>query len=450
MGLSARHVENIAPAAAGGPPVADARNRDKILMLGATVARMGLNLLTFVLLARYLGPQPFGVIATALSYATLVSLVSDFGFAVSTLRAASGAPERAGVFVREALTVKAAIMAALTVPASVVAIIWVPLAWLPIYALALVGAGAYSAAELSLVTVRAARRFDLEAKLVVVGSGLMLAILGGVVWLTRDLTAAAIAVAGTRLLYLLVNLIAVRKLLFKGSGEGGLGTRMAMRARQSLSYAVDSVLTNLSSQIDVLVFGALLSAHAIGIYQSGARLVQAILPFAVVLSTVYLPTLSAAAAAGDRGAFARNARRLNREFAALALVGGLGFAFVGPLATGLVYGPAYAELDPLWGGFGAFATVRLVSASYGIQLAALGKIGYRIAAQLVAIVAFGLATMLVLPRYGVAATSWLLAVSSMPAQLVLAYALWRSNFGVAALMVTLVVPASAIAVIASF
>ena len=44
--------------------------------------------------------------------------------------------------------------------------------------------------------------------------------------------------------------------------------------RDSSSYAADNLLTTLSTQIDVLLFGTVLTLHDMGVYQSGARLVQ--------------------------------------------------------------------------------------------------------------------------------------------------------------------------------
>lgn len=408
--------EGAAVAVAG---VADARHRDKVLMLGATAARMAVGLLTFVILARFLGPASFGVVATAMAYSAFAALVSDWGLGVSALREAAARPHDTGAILAEALRLKAVLAMALTAVSAVVAVAVLPASRLPVYAVVHVGALAYSFAELNLVGARALRRFDREAKLVVTGSAMMLLGLGGVTALTRDPLAAAFAFAVTRLLYLALTGWALRDLLRAPAEQRPLLPRLRTRLRTSTSYAVDGILTNLSAQVDLLVFGALLSAQAMGIYQAGARLVGVILPFAAVLSTVYLPTLAAAAAAGDRASFGRNARRLNLEFAGLAAIAGLGFAFVGPVVTHVVYGPRYAALNSLWLGFGVFATLRLLASAYGITLAAAGAIRIRIVSSLVSVGAFFVATIFYLPRYGLNSSSWLLAWSAVPSIIIL-------------------------------
>jgi O-antigen/teichoic acid export membrane protein len=176
--------------------------------------------------------------------------------------------------------------------------------------------------------------------------------------------------------------------------------------------------------------------HDMGIYQAGARLVQAILPFAMILSTVYMPTLSAAAIQGDDERFCRNSRRINLEFAALAVIGGLGFAFVGPLVTHIIYGPSYAPLSPLWTGFAIFVALRLMASSFGIQLSAIGFVRVRIAASVVSIGIFCAATPLLVPHYGLAATSWMLALSGLPSFLILGGRLARDRRSAASVLTT--------------
>jgi O-antigen/teichoic acid export membrane protein len=416
-------------APAGPAPAATGvANRHKLMMLIATAARMAVGLLTFIILARFLGPRPFGVIATAMAYTGFVSLLSDFGFSISALRKASADPDRAGEIVGDGLVVKLILTTLVTLVGGGITLAVLPAAWLPVYAVVHVGTVAYSYADLTLVIARAKRRFDIEAKLVIISSLLMLAILGGITALTRDLMTAAIAFAGTRLLYLVLTLVVVGRWLGPiGSLRRDVATVVAT-IRGSASYAIDSILTNLSSQIDVLLFGALLSAYEMGVYQAGARLVQVIMPFAVVLSTVYMPALSAAAINGDAAQFRKSAKRLNLEFTALAIVAGLAFALVGPILTHVIYGNRYDALLSLWNGFGAFAILRLTAASYGIQLAALAHIRTRIAAQIVSILVFVVAAFGVLPRTGgLPLTSTLLAVSALPGTLVLAGSLIRDR-----------------------
>lgn len=386
-------------------------NRHKLMMLAATAGRMGVGLLTFILLARYLGPEKFGVIATALAYATFFCVVTDYGLAISAIRNASARQEEASNVVSDALSTKLVLTAAAVLVGAILLVLIVPADRIGIFALVFFGASAYSYGDLAMVALRARRRFEVEAAIVLSSAVLMLVITGGVAAATRSLGWSAVAFAVSRAFYVIITLGVLRKV--------GLPLHLNMsaeRIRQTLvtssGFALDSILTALSSQIDMLLYGALLTAHDVGIYQAGARLCQAIIPVAVVLSTVYMPALSSSAINGDAQGFRRTSNRLLIEFTALAIIGGLAFAFAGPFVTHLLYGGRYDALKPLWPGFGAFVMLRFASAAFGIQLAAAGRVKVRIFSQIAAGGVLLLAAPLLLPSHGLVITSNLVALSA--------------------------------------
>lgn len=408
-----------------GPQGPVVRGADKLLMLGATGARLAVGLFTFIVLARFLGPAPFGVIATAMAYTGFAALITDFGFGISALRRASADSERAGTIVGEGLVAKALLTLVVTVIGGVLLLLLAPRAWLPVYAAVHVGSVVYSFADLIMVIARAKRRFDVEAKLVTASSVMMLLGVGGVAALTRSMEAAALAFAITRLVYLLVTIAVLRRWLPPLASLTQRPAAMIAALRGSAGYAADNMLSNLSGQIDVLLFGSLLAAHDMGIYQAGARLVGVIVPLAVVLSTVYMPTLSRAAINQLPDEFRRGSRRLNLEFTVLAILAGIGFAVGGPIVTRLVYGARYDQLLPLWPAFASFAVLRFGSSGFGLQLAALGAIRVRVISQIASIGLLVIASWLVLPRSGLAAAPWLMAAASAPTLLVYAATLVR-------------------------
>lgn len=408
-------------------------------MLVATLTRMGGGLLTFILFARNLSPEPFGLIATAMAYSAFVSIVTDFGLGTSAIREAAAAPEHTREVMADVLAVKGFLTLLVGLLGGLLLALLMPPGRLLVYALIFSGALAYSFGELMLVAARANQKFGIEVNIVLTTSIAMLLLLGGVAVLTKSATAVSVAFAVTRFGYLILVLSALRTWI--GNPFSREWRDITSCIKRASSYAVDSLLTSLATQIDVLLFGVFLSLHDMGIYQSGARLVQVILPFAVALSTVYLPGLVAAHAQGRDGDYVRNAERLTWEFTGLALLGGAGFAFVAPIATNLLYGKAYSALHPLWDGFAVFAALRLAASSYGIQMAALGHIKFRLLSNISAISVLFLTTLLILPSAGMAATTWLLALSAAPPFLILGLTLIYTGSGGRH------VPASMIAVI---
>ncbi len=420
----------VGEAQAGGDTAdgsAGPRTWDKFLMLGATLARMGVGLVTFIVLARFLGPAPYGTLATAIAYTGFLAIVTDFGLAVYTLRMAAMAPAEAAHIVRNAIELKA-LLALIAAPVGLFVLITVTGPSLVLaYGLAYVGVIAYSMGDLLLSIVRARRRFDIEAKLVVATSVLLMAGVAIVAAITRDITAAAAAFAVTRILYLGIILLVLRRELAVQASPSSRLLQLRTTFQGAKGFATDSILTTLSGQLDVLLFGALLTAHDIGIYQAGARLVQVIIPFAVVLSSVYMPSLASALGSGDNVLFRKISTKLNIELVILGLLCGLAFTFVAPQAARYIYGVKFDSLSILWPGFGAFALLRLTSSSFGIQLAAIGNIRVRIVASIISSFTFLLAAVYAVPVFGLPAASDLLALSGLPSILILGGGLVNSG-----------------------
>lgn len=409
------------------PAAVHARNTDKLLMVAATAARLAVGLLTFIILARYLGPTRFGVIASAIAYTTFAAVLTDFGFAIATLRLAAADPSQSPAIIGDAIAAKAALAIPVTIVGAIVAVVALSPEWWPIFALVHVGALANSFGELLLIAARARRRFVLEAKLVISSSVLMLLLFGGITAITRDLGWAAAAFALTRVLYLVVIRLALRDWLEPVRAMGRSVARLRSAMATSRGFAFDQILTVLSGQVDLLLFAAMLSAHEFGIYQAGARLAQVCVSFAPVLSTVYLPALSAAAINRDEDGFRSGSKRLTTEFAVLSLAGGAAFLFLGPIATPLIYGLGYGGLAPLWPGLAAFVMLRFGASSFGIQLAALGHVRTRVASSMVSIALLVMLTFVFLPDYRLSVTALLLAAGAVPSICILGVMLARDR-----------------------
>ena len=431
--------EVVAPngGAAPAPRGHSARNVDKLTMLAATGARLMVGMLTFIILARFLGPTGYGVIASAIAYCTFASMLSDFGFGTSGLRQAAADVENSPRIIGDAIATKMVLFLLVTVAGGLIAVAALPAAWLPVFALIHLGTTANGLSEMSLIAARARRRFTLEARLVLSSSAMMLLILGSVTALTRSLLAAAVAFALTRILYLLMVRVSLRGWLEPLTRMRRSRAEIRAVLRGGRGFAADSVLTSLSGQVDVLMFAALLPIHQFGVYQAGARLSQVFVSFAPVLSSVYLPGLSAAAIKRDDEGFRAESRRLSLEFAGLAVLGGLGFLIVGPWLTPWLYGDGYADLTALWPGFAAFALLRFGASGFGIQLAALAHVRTRIMSSMLSIAILVALTAAFLPRLGLPAAPLLLAMGAVPSIIMLGTMLARDRRSSRVVRVTL-------------
>ena len=357
-------------------------------MAVSTFTRLSVGVLVYIIMARYLGPTQFGLIAKAMAYSGLLGLLSDYGMGIFGLRLAGAEPDRTVEIVRRSLLVKAAMTTLAGLLGALLLGVFVEnpteaRIQIVIFIATMMG----SFADLAFVSVRAVRRFWVETRCVAWTSALSSAVLIGVVLVTGDAEKASWGFLASRAIYVSGAVWALQPWLFAPQSPwpwqpAGLKTMI----RAATPYAVDGALTNVSNQIDIVMVSMLLDATAVGIYQAGARIVQSVVPFAVILSTVYLPRLANAHFKSDSIMLRHLTRRLNMEFLILAFLSCGSIIILGPIWTVYVLGAKYNSLLPLWAGFGVFLGTRFLSASFGLQLAAMGELLWRISAQVTTIV----------------------------------------------------------------
>lgn len=93
-------------------------------LLGAQLGGLGLQILTWLLLARTLGASEFGHFAAAAAWVALLAPLATLGYDVVLLRRAARAPEQLGAMLQRALWVSAAAGTVLSVLAVAVAAAW--------------------------------------------------------------------------------------------------------------------------------------------------------------------------------------------------------------------------------------------------------------------------------------------------------------------------------------
>jgi O-antigen/teichoic acid export membrane protein len=383
---------------------------NRLFMTLSVFLRMGAGLLVLVVLARTLGPTRFGFVSTVFAYAALAGLLTDFGFSLKTLRDIAAAPDRGGEILGITLRIKA-LLTCMTVAGGLGVLCILPLGM----GERLAGGGFASGllvgavGDLALVAFRATGNFRREAWIVSWTSGAHGLLVIPAALSHAPLWAIAVMFLVSRSGYAFASVRAALRLLPPGA-ERSIDLKETGKALlRSVPWATDNALTYLNSQIDALLMVPLLGFAAAGVYQSGARLVQASLAVAAVLSNIHIP---AVAAHGVDHRISRAELTMILEFTGLGTFWALAFIFLGPLFTHLVLGDAYARLDQLWPGFAAFVLARYIAASLGSALAALAKPGPRVAAQLCGLGAILYGFFWILPTAGLTSVPWIMAMGS--------------------------------------
>ncbi|MGH6841073.1 MAG: lipopolysaccharide biosynthesis protein [Methylocella sp.] len=387
----------------------------KFFAVSSTFLRLGGGLITFLVQVRFLGPHQFGVVGSAMTVAALASLVSDFGMNFYAMRWAIAKPERADVLITLCVIVKAFLSAVLLPPC----LVWVHLLGLSAHeegaaALTIIAYFTAAIADHALNGLRVRSLFDKEMIVVAWTTVVSVALLSATAIVTRDVLFTALSFAAGRALYLVASLHAIREILAKFQVPArrilhdGLALLIASKA-----YAVDLILSNGVNQIDVVIMAFFVDTASVGRYVVVTRLVQNALPVIGMLATAYLPPLASHLSNGKVDEYRSLARRMNMEFYALGIVAGLCVIVLGPVATPIVFGPAYDAVRPLWPGVGVFLMLKVPGSAYGAQLIASGHIRWRVGTQIVALAFTCGALVLLLPLVGILAAPWILAGAAL-------------------------------------
>lgn len=395
---------------------------DRLAVAASVFIRMGAGLLVFVLMARGLGPQDYGLVATVFACASLASLLTDFGFASKTLRDIAADRENGGAVLNASLAVKLYLTVAVGLIGAI-ALALAPGAMETRLAAGLLGAAVLIAAigDLALTAYRAVGRYRAETWLTIWTSAIHLALVGWVALVSRDLLLLAIVFVVSRVAYTVAAVVGAERLFVGHRLKLPPLRQVWLSIKQAWGWATDSGLGYLTGQADALLVPTFFGLHAAGIYQAGARFIQAGLNIVSILAAVHIPRLARGGAAG--GTLTRDEKRMMLEFAAAGVFLGLGFVIAGPWITKLLLGDGYGPVNVLWLGFAVFLVLRYMAASFGAALSARGMPLTRVAGQIVALLVIVVGFVFTAPTLGLAAVPWIMSASA--GATLIAYALAR-------------------------
>jgi O-antigen/teichoic acid export membrane protein len=367
----------------------------RFYMSVSTALRMGSSILVFIVLARALGPSVYGLFAISFTYASLISLVTDYGFGAQIQQKIGAEPGRAGELLTQVLrgkTLLTAVAAAFALPTvwflsadtqETVAICFVAISVL---------LNAY--ADILLTGLRSAGHYAGEAAELALSLVVVLVLLAFCLLLGTSLVTVTAALAAAKSVHVVLSFA----LLCKAGIRLGHSDGRSIGLRAGTPYAVDSILTVLCSQIDVILVSQLFGLGATGVYQIGSRIVQGTIALAVALTGVHLPR-AGFLWHGDRSAYTHYEHRMMLEFAGFGLVLATGLVILGPLVVRGFLGPEYESANDLWFGFAVFVWLRFLGAAIGICFLVRAHLKVRILSQILSL-AITVALILIASRFG--------------------------------------------------
>ena len=389
----------------------------KLYMALSIFIRMLIGLVVFALIARGLGPREFGFVSLVFSYASLGSLLTDFGLAMKTLRDIAHQPEQGRSILAATLRLKGMLSLAVGVVGCAVVLL-LPMDASARLASCLLTAGVMVASfgDLALVAFRSTKRFGHESWIVGWTSLLYGGVLGAVIYGGGGILAISVAFLACRVIYAAVALRAAMRLFPHRTGAVQQPGLLAT-VRSAWSWALLSNLSYVNGQIDSVFIAPLLGLHATGIYQAGAKFMASAVTFAAVVVNTQVPSIAAAAAEGTP------TLRLEllawAQMMAVGLAAALVLTLGGPTITHYIIGRQYAEVNSLWFGFGVLAFCRFLSSSVLVSLVALNRSKTNLLGEAATTAVSVPLMVLLLPQYGLVAVPWIMSAGALATATVL-------------------------------
>lgn len=338
----------------------------------SVVARLSAGVVLFVAVGRFLGPQGFGEFVFSMAVGSLLAFFCGLGFNQQVLREVAANPAKAQDIADALASARLLLSLCVFAASAVVAASIGGLGWVVcLFTLALMCDGAV---EFLFALMKAKGRYEIEARFATLSSLGHFAFVGLVAYFSRNLLSIAAAFCFSRMVQLLMATIVLRTRLALPRLNSKAAV-VASEIRAGWAYAFDAGLQVAASQLDTILVRMLLGAPAAGIYQAGMRVVVGFQNFSVVAGNVFVPRLTRSAQ--DRDAWQAVCRQSQRLYLVLACAGGLAVWALGWFVTRYGYGVEFASLQDLWPWLAALMALRMLGASYGIQLTALGAQSFR-------------------------------------------------------------------------
>jgi O-antigen/teichoic acid export membrane protein len=372
-------------------------------MGSSTGVRLVFGMLTFVVMARWLGPESFGTVMLWLSVSTLLSLVANFGLAPYLLKEIGASPQNTQEIMGEVLTAKL-LLSAVVLLAGLCILPFIQPSIQCLFLFLLAALLADSLTEFLNIGFRATNRFATETRVATTSSVLQFLIISASLWFDASELMAALGFFCSRFVTLAITWLSQRR-YFSDLKPASL-VSAAARIRATIAYAVDFGFQSLFGQIDSMVLNYFLGPSAVGLYQAGMRVFTGGAQAATVLANVFLPR--SAAAWHEPVRFEKEARLIQKAFIAIGAAFGLVLAIFSEQIEVLLFGHQFEQLGALFPWFGLLFFVRFYASSWGIVLTSAGLQGFRAWMNLAQWIFVLILAWIWVPLFGV--TGWLMAL----------------------------------------
>lgn len=380
-----------------------------IFFMGSSTAiRLGCGMLTFIVMARLLGPEQFGVTMLWLSVATLVSMVANFGLTPYLLKEIGANPHNADEIMNQAFSIRL-LLSALVISISLCGLVWVSSEQRIVCFVLLLAMLFDTITEFLNVGFRATNRFSAETRIAVITALLQFLVISTLLYLLdRTAIVAGIGFMFSRFVTTLLTWNSQRKYFRNLKPVKFKETIVCIR--KTYAYAIDYCLQSLFGQIDSVILNHFVGPAAVGVYQAGMRIFMGAAQAAPVLANVFLPKASALATRDCKSAeFSIEVKRIQLAFVLLGAAFGFSMAVFNDVIVDFMFGVDFSDLKVLFPWLGFLFFLRFFASAWGMILTSAGMQLFR---TVINAVQWGVSLSLVpflVVNYGV--IGWVITIS---------------------------------------
>jgi O-antigen/teichoic acid export membrane protein len=309
-----------------------------LILFGAQATASLLSFVAIFCMTRYLGPERFGLYATALAFVALFLPIADLGIDLALTRLAAADGSRLNTMLGSALKLKGLLLALVFVLIYLVAFILK----YDLYQRGLILIAAFGMVFLSVTNsfvaaIRALQRMEMEAGALIVGRLCFVASVLIMIWLGSGVTEMLLCQLLGNLIFCVVAFL----LLTRKVGPPRLVPGFEFKLlKEGLPFCLSALFVMIYFRIDTVMLSRMVGESAVGYYNAAYNLVFALM----IISTSMVAVAFPAIASSYQTDFAA-AQNVLRQALRYSLVLGLPFACGGTyLASGvigLIYGESY-------------------------------------------------------------------------------------------------------------
>jgi len=371
------------------------------LLAVTTFSRLAGSVVVFFILAKYYSVEMFGLFMYLFVFATIFTLVADYGFRVQIIKEMKGGRGNSWRIVESFLTAKHILSLSVLILALIV--LWVYLEnyfQFILFAVLLLSLIAHSYTLFFYYPLRALDRFEKESKASVIANISLFVFVGICVLLDGGLIAVSLIFLTIRMFTALVAWKELRQCI--GCRFFGSNIRFGVkRLKTGFPYGVHVAVGVIYFNIDTLLIEYYLGKEEVGVYQAGIRIIVGLQLAADVIVNSFLTIL--ARKRHDFSIYYESSGDLVRYLLLIGALLSLMLTMFGSDMVTLLGEDDYSDLVYYLPFMSIILVIRFYGAGVGLLLTLEDMQYYRVLSVCVALLIGIIANILFLEKYGLSA-----------------------------------------------